>query len=77
MVVAVFERQLKLDSAEERGRRVEDELVRAGIELGAELGDPPVVVRLAGADEIAVAHELHAHTRGRLPGARVEHVCGE
>jgi hypothetical protein len=48
--MAIVEHDVELDSTEERGRRVEDEAVLAGVEAGGKLWDPAVVVGLAGAD---------------------------
>jgi hypothetical protein len=55
VVVALLQRELELDAAEERRRWMEDEAVLAGVEPGGELRDPPVVVGLAGPDSVAAA----------------------
>ena len=66
MVVAFLQRELELDSSEERRRRMEHEAVLAGVEAHGELRDPTIVVRLAGADRFAAAEELDADAaRGR------------
>jgi hypothetical protein len=77
VVVAFLQRELQLDSSEERRRRMEHEAVLAGVEAGGELRDPPVVVRLAGSDRLAAMEELDADAARGCALAGVEDVGRE
>jgi hypothetical protein len=68
------ELDLELDSREERRRWVEDERVRAGLEIVDEIGDSPVDVCLAGRDLLGSLEQLDTHPAGRSTSGRVEHV---
>ena len=59
-MVAVAELELELDAREERRRRMEDEPVRPGRDIG-ELPDAPVAVGLARGDELVAPEELDEH----------------
>ena len=77
MVVALRELDLELDTREERRRGPEDERVPARLEIGGELGDPSVRVRLSPGDDVTLTDELHPDTaRGTACGG-VEHVRRE
>ena len=74
MVVATgLDRNLDLDAAEERRFRVEDEPVGTGCGI-VELLDPPVVVGLAGRDELIAVEQLDAHAARRDAAAGIENV---
>src|SRR5437588_127427 len=75
-MVALVELELELDAREERRRRMEDEPVRPGGDVG-ELPDAPVAVRLAGGDELVAAEELDEHACRGPAIRRVEDVGGE
>jgi hypothetical protein len=74
--VTVAELDLELHAAEERGRRIEDEPVAAGLEV---LGEPEAAVRVgrAASDGLVAATELDGHAARRLAAAGVEDVRGE
>ena len=67
------ELELQLDAAEERGRRVEDQRVRARNQL---LGEAQASVRvgLTACHGRSVPQQLDADALCRLPGGGVEHV---
>lgn len=71
--MAVVERDLELDAAEERRGRVEDDPVDAGLEPLGEVG-AAVGVRRCGRDAGRVMPQLNRNALGGTPGGGVQHV---
>jgi hypothetical protein len=76
VVVAFAQLELELDAAEERGRRVKDEAVGAGLELVCEAG-ASVGVGRDSRDLLVAPEQADGDTRSRVPAAGVEDVRGE
>lgn len=74
MVVALLQRELQLDAAEEGRGRVEGETVGARSELLRERCDAPVCIGLARGDHVFAVPELYANPPCGASTLGVEHV---